>query len=639
MKNWYSFFILALIFMLPFQAMQAQTPYRIPVVVHVIHSDGTENISDEQIKNGIEILTRNWRKQNPDTVEIVPLFKPIAADMEVEFELAKLDPQGNCTKGINRIRSGLTTTGDHAVKDLIHWPREKYLNIYVTRNAAGLAGHALMPFQADSLPGWDGIVMQGNYFGNIGTSNDLRSVVLSHEVGHYLNLYHIWGGNNVPEFYYLPVGQQANCAVGDSVSDTPQTIGWSSCNLNSVSCDGQQDNVQNFMDYAYCARMFTQGQKQRVHAALNSPIAQRNNLWTPANLNATGLSVDAPLCVADFYTSKRIYCANETVRFYDASYHDPISWNWTTGSGANLSGASPTYVYPASGKYDIGLTVSDGTDSESISRPGYIKVLETAGKPMPFIEGFESWISLNESDWMLECEGAECVELNTQFASGGQKSIWIDNFSGDSGLVYRITSPRLNLAQTPDPVIRFKYAFAQKDTSNTDKLLVKLSKDCGQTWITRRTITATEMATVSNPVSSPFSPQAQDWKEITVTGILSLYQTDNIIVRFEFYSGAGNNLYIDDINMYDLSTQSIKEPGLEEWNIAPNPASDGFFLKSNFQSQQLEIFSADGKLIARHENLGPDAYVPLADLPMGVYQVKLNYNGIIAFRKLVIAGR
>jgi hypothetical protein len=77
-----------------------------------------------------------------------------------------LDPDGNCTNGINRIRSTLTNTGGHNVKDLIHWPREKYLNIYIVKNAAGLAGHALMPFQADTISAWDGIVIAGDYFGN-----------------------------------------------------------------------------------------------------------------------------------------------------------------------------------------------------------------------------------------------------------------------------------------------------------------------------------------------------------------------------------------------------------------------------------------------------------------------------------------
>jgi PKD repeat protein len=634
-KHFLSLSICCPLFLFTGHLLVAQNPYKIPVVVHVIHADGSENISDEQIKNGIRILTRNWRRQNPDTAEIVPVFKPIAADMEVEFELAKFDPDGNCTNGINRIRSELTTTGGHDVKSLIHWPGNKYMNVYVVRNAAGLAGHALMPFQADSLPGWDGIVIQGNYFGNIGTSNDLRSVVLSHEVGHYLNLFHIWGGNNVPGFYYLPVGQSINCTVGDSVADTPQTIGWSSCNLNSVSCDGQLDNVQNFMDYAYCARMFTQGQKQRVHDALNSATAGRNNLWTPANLAATGLTSDAPLCVADFYTNKKIACVNQPIQFFDASYHDPVSWNWNVGSGNPPPAASFTYSYPASGKYDVALTVSDGTEQLSILREGYIKIVENTPVTLPYIEGFESWTSMNSGNMHSDCPDFNCFEWQ-DLAATGLHAIKLEGSGNTPDHAYRLTTPRIDLSQTPDPVIRFKYAFAQRDTSNTDRLLVKLSKDCGQNWITRRTISAADLPTVSGTVIGDFVPGPGDWAEVLITGIPSPYRTDNILVRFELISGGGNHFYLDDIYIYDISTATVKEPGESEWFISPNPTESVFMMNGPFPGQQVEIFDMKGKSVFSSEEVPTGAEVSVSSFPAGLYYVRLSYHGVTAYRKLVV---
>lgn len=621
-----------------FSLIKAQNPYKIPVVVHVIHADGSENISDAQIKNGIQILTRNWRKQNPDTSEIVSIFKPIAADMEVEFELAKLDPDGNCTNGINRIRSEYTTTGTHNVKSLVHWPPNKYLNIYIVRDAAGLAGHALMPLQADSVPAWDGIVISGSYFGNIGTSNDLKSVVLSHEVGHYLGLYHIWGGNNVPEFYYLPVGQQANCAVGDSVSDTPQTVGWSTCNLNGISCDGQLDNVQNFMDYAYCARMFTQGQKQRVHAALNSPVADRNNLWTVQNLAASGLSINAPLCEADFYTDRRIYCLADTVKFYDASYHDPISWSWNIGSGPLLSGANISYTYSQSGKYSVLLSVSDGVDQLIDARENYIKIVEPTGLSLPYIEGFESINDLESSSLFTECEGGFCFDVETSASASGQKSLSIQNHFGDDNLIYKLVTPRLDLSATPDPVIRFKYAFAKKEMGNTDKLMIKISKDCGKTWQTRKTILTADMPTVSylSP-SAPFVPTNTEWQEVMVTGIPSIFETNNVIIKFEFYSGGGSNFYLDDINVFDISQLSIPSIGNDDWKISPNPTSDIFRINGPFESQKVEIYDMHGRLVWSKALVQTNENVSVGHLMAGIYQVRLSHQGIVSFQKLVLA--
>nr|MBP9152185.1 hypothetical protein [Flavobacteriales bacterium] len=226
--------------------------YTIPVVFHVIHKYTTgpnsENISREQILDGLRILNETFRKTREDTADIHADFKPIHADTEIEFALATKDPEGNCHSGINRIASDLTNTGDHRVKELIHWNPAMYLNVYITSNAAGLAGHCVWPADADTIPAWDGIVIAHTYVGTIGTSDLTRSVAFAHECGHYLNLHHIWGGNNVPNFYYLPVGQASNCDEDDLVDDTPNTIGWSSCNLNASSCGNARDNVQNAMD-------------------------------------------------------------------------------------------------------------------------------------------------------------------------------------------------------------------------------------------------------------------------------------------------------------------------------------------------------------------------------------------------------
>lgn len=614
--------------------LSAQTPYRIPVVVHVIHADGVENISDAQIHNGIQVLTRNYRKLNPDTVDIVPAFRSNAADLEVEFELARLDPDGNCTSGINRIRSPLTNTGTHDVKTLVHWPRDKYVNIYVTRSAAGLAGHALMPFQADSIPEKDGIVMQGSYFGEIGTSNPLRSVVLSHELGHFLNLFHIWGGNNVPEFFYLPVGQSANCDVGDEVDDTPATVGWSNCNLNGTSCDGQLDNVQNFMDYAYCARMFTQGQKQRVHDALNSPIAQRNNLWSPANLLATGLTNGPQLCGADFNATRRTVCTGESVQFFDGSYHGATSWSWQLGGGQSSSQQNPALSYSIPGTYDVTLTVGSGPQSISVTKPRYIRVLPATGQALPYMEGFEFANTLADTDLFEECEGSACFEVATNAAATGLRSLRLPNAA--PRLRHMLTTPRLNMTQTPEPVLRFRYAFAKRDTSNTDYMVISVSRDCGRTWLVRRTITSAEIASVPGTVSGAFVPEQGQWAEVLLTNIPVAYRTDNVMLRVEFFSGGGSDLYLDDINVVDVNALSVPENALTQWTVVPNPATDQFVVDGPFAQQHVQLLSLEGRLVRDHGLVGDGVSLPIGDLPAGLYLVRLAQGPHSATRRLMV---
>lgn len=617
------------------QEAAAQHPYRIPVVVHVVHDDGTENISDAQVRNGIEILTRNWRKQNPDTTEIVAQFRPIAADMEVEFELARLDPDGQCTNGINRVRSALTASGGHAVKELIHWPRDRYLNIYVVRNAAGLAGHALMPSQADSIPEKDGIVIQGSYVGNIGTSNNVRSMVLSHEVGHYLGLYHIWGGNNVPEFYYLPVGQQANCAVGDEVEDTPATIGWSSCNLSATSCDGAVDNVQNFMDYAYCGRMFTEGQKARVHAALNSPVAQRNNLWTAQNLEATGLNVPGGLCRADF-SGRRIWCVGEEVTLTDGSYHGPSEWTWDVGNGTPQTGPAPVFTYTEPGVYDVSLTVGDGTGTVTTTKPRFLHMLPITGQPAPWYEGFEGLADITESAAFAECGDGPCMEVSMAAAATGDRSVRIPNNGAPAGRTYALTSPRLDLTGVTQPMVRFKYAFAQRDTTDTDRMIVRISRDCGKTWLLRRTFLPADMPTVSHTVQTAFMPGPGDWTHVPGMVIPPGYATDNLLVRIEFISGGGNDLYIDDINVDSGTIIGMDEQELARWQLAPNPTGDAFRIDGPMARQDVTILSVTGEHVRTVRNVPSGTPVPVNDLATGTYFVRFGAPGAAVMRRLVV---
>jgi Pregnancy-associated plasma protein-A len=199
------------------------TVYIIPVVFHIIHDNGPENISDEQIFDAIKVLNRDFRKQNADTAAIVSEFIGIAADVRIEFRLATKDPQGNCHPGIVRIQDALTYDGGNsAMKDLSFWPRNKYMNVWICAAIGGnVAGFTQMPPDVNSpwSASTDGIVLLHNYTGSIGTSNTLTSRTLTHETGHWLNLFHTWGPTNSP-------GDAQNCDFDDNVDDTPNTIGY-----------------------------------------------------------------------------------------------------------------------------------------------------------------------------------------------------------------------------------------------------------------------------------------------------------------------------------------------------------------------------------------------------------------------------
>ena len=254
---------------------------RIPIVFHVVHNNGDENISDAQIHESILQLNEDFAAINPEISDVHPNFTSLIANVGLEFKLAELDPTGEPTTGINRIQSDLTYNGsDLALKQMIQWDPTMYLNIWVVHSSDGGNGSAFAYYPADvegSGSIYDGVVSSYWAVGRTETAVWTHYKILTHEIGHWANLKHTWGDQS---------GNQSNegCAFDDAVDDTPNTIGNSGCDLEASSCDSQ-DNVQNYMDYSNCSNMFTNGQKTRMLASLNSEVGGRSNLWTIENHN------------------------------------------------------------------------------------------------------------------------------------------------------------------------------------------------------------------------------------------------------------------------------------------------------------------------------------------------------------------
>ncbi len=204
--------------------------YTIPIVFHVLHTFGTENISDAQILDQVNILNRDYAKLNADTSAIVgnSPFDTLAAKIKIQFRLARLDPNGNCTNGIERIYTHKTNSANDYSK--IHqWPRNSYLNVWTVKTIgdAGVAGYAYFPADVNGIMSpIDGILILSEYIGSIGTGSIGTSRALTHEIGHWMSLYHPWGSTNSPEV-----------ACGDDlVDDTPETKGHLSCDLWTPHC-------------------------------------------------------------------------------------------------------------------------------------------------------------------------------------------------------------------------------------------------------------------------------------------------------------------------------------------------------------------------------------------------------------------
>lgn len=549
--------------------------YVIPVVFHIIHNNGPENISNEQVYDAVRVMNEDWNKQNPDWMNVQPEFLDRVADMQVTFKLAKKDPNGNCTSGITRTESVLTNDGGQDMKNLIRWPRESYLNIWVSASAggSGVAGYAMYPSSVAGSWGAaaDGIVIMSSYVGAIGTGSPMRSHSLSHEVGHWLNLMHPWGNSNDP-------GVASNCNTDDGVSDTPNTIGWTSCNLRGATCGSELDNVENFMEYSYCSKMFTNGQKARVHAALNSSTASRNNLWTASNLALTGVD-DAPqLCVADFISNRRVVCVGQTITFTDISFNGVTgrSWTFEGATPATAETSTATVSYSASGTYDVTLTVSDGSGSLTTTHAGYVTVLPEPGAATPLAESFENMSNLDPSIWHVSDMNAGSFTISGAAAYTGSQSLRLTNNSARRGNRYELMSTTVDNSSGTPLSISFRYAFAKRTNSNNDALRVYASRDCGETWNMRKALIGSNLTTAPN-TNGTFTPNGPDqWGYMELAPLTGLFEIGSLRLKFVFESDGGNNLWLDDINL-NSGQVGIDEQGTgaaRAISVVPNPAQD-----------------------------------------------------------------
>lgn len=610
--------------------------YVIPMVFHIIHEGGEENISDDQVKDAVRVLNDDFNKLNADWVNVKAEFLDIVADVGVTFRLAGLDPNGDCTSGITRTFSTLTNDGGQDMKDLIMWPRDRYLNIWVAKSAQGAAAYTYTPGNVDGFWGedTDGIVSLHTYIGSIGTSAPGRSRTLSHEVGHWINLRHCWGPTNDP-------GLPENCDVDDNVSDTPNTEGWTSCNRNGATCGSTLDNVENYMEYSYCSKMFTNGQKTRMHAALNSNTADRNNLWSEDNLELTGTSDPQALCAAYFSSDRALLCAGGTVTFNDDSYHGPTAWSWSFPGGepATSTEESPVVTYAAAGNYAVSLTASNGAGSVSTTVPGYITVLPSPGLPSPYAEDFDAMNTL-DPQWQVynPDDDLGVFALNTNTGYSGTHSLRMRNHNITPQRIDEITGTNIDLSQDSSITFSFRYAFARRNAENDDRLRLYVSKDCGFTWALRKQLRGqTDLPTVPDQ-TTPFTPaNSSQWEQCVVTTIASEYLVPDFRFKFWFEGDGGGDLWIDDININGLSVgldEALMGNGTDVL-VVPNPATDEAQVVIGLVTTgatRVEVLDATGRLVSVLRDGRTSAGTHRWDLPVqglerGVYLVRVQQEG------------
>ncbi len=592
---------------------KADVVYKVPVVVHVIHNGEAlgegSNIPFEQIADQIKILNKDYRRENSDTISTPDMFKPVAADIGIEFVLAKQDPNGLPTNGVVRVKGGKTswvlgsgTSDDEAsLKAESYWPAEDYLNIWVAPLDNDLIGYAQFP--ESDLPGLtpsaknrlrDGVVVDYEYFGSIG--NAIPSSLgrtTTHEIGHFFGLRHIWGDASSSV-------SNSNCDVDDYCEDTPNcngpTNGSNTCPVDKQTC-GSIDMIQNYMDYTndICMNLFTQDQKLRMvtviensprrtslttSPGLEEPIVAANDIgiraiMSPQSNECSGLINPAVLLVntgEETLTSYKVKLFLQGNLVFEAS-----------GNKALATGDSTTLTFPPislnneSNTYELSFEVSEvnGMVDENIANnleAISLYIPQTAA--VPFYDDFQdASTSLLLTGGLINNPDGNITWALTDAPGNGEnnQALFLNFFDYETGIGENdvLYSPTLDLSDASDATLLFKVAHAPFTDVGEDRLLVGISTDCGnsiQTFVYNK---AGKALSTTDAINNAFVPSNRSqWRQEEIS-LKNFVGSPNVQIAFIGQNGYGNNVYLDDVEIkatikadLDLSIERISSPAL-----------------------------------------------------------------------------
>ena len=667
----------------------------IPVVVHVVYNGSTQNISDAQIASQINILNEDFRRTNSDADGTWSQ----AADSEIEFCMASVDPNGNATNGITRTSTTVNGFGtNNSVKFSSSggkdaWPAADYMNVWVCNIGGGILGYAQFP---GGNPATDGVVNDYRYFGDIGTATSPFDLgrTMTHEVGHYLNLRHIWG--------------DGNCNVDDFVTDTPTSDASNGgCNVGHVSCN-TVDMVQNYMDYSNdaCMNLFTQGQKTRMRAIFDTGGARESLLTSGAcgnappptctdgiqNGNETGVDCGGPDC-APCNTN----CTTVSISITLDNYPEETSWtiqnsNGQTvasggtygsqpdGSTVNLSEclADGCYDFTINDAYGDGICCAYGNGSYNVSvggstvaSGGSFASSETTnfcigGGPTPTCtDGVQ-----NGNETGVDCGGPDCAPCNT----GGCTDVQIDfnnlesgwgnwndggsdcvrstastyAYSGTRTIRLRdntsssvATSDVFNLAGFEEVTVNFTYVGRSMETGEDFWLQVSLDNGAWQTMTTYAS-------------GSDFTNLVREFETVVITGDF----TSN--TRFRFRCDASSNadyVYIDDVLLEGcvngtrqiideddvVTEEAVITSEISEVALYPNPVHGMLNVEISTkvsQTANIAILNANGAVVKSFSKELTTGKTILTEnttnLQPGIYYMTITQNGQRIIKKFVV---
>ena len=294
-----------------------------------------------------------------------------------------------------------------------------------------------------------------------------------------------------------------------------------------------------------------------------------------------------------------------------------------------------------------------GTDQDSTNNQSVVVFNITNSGVLPVVEGFETVSSLPNVNWNIShssATGGVDFSITPSAAATGSQSCMLNNMNNIAGNNSSFqTAEAFNLATFNSPTLTFKAAYQQKETTNNDKLQILTSTDCGLSWISRKVISSSTLASLAGGISTNAYVPAPSQFTIYTVNINPVASSHNVMFKWEFYAdpnGPGNNLYIDDINIFDAAPQGIKNlESVVDLNIYPNPSSGKFTVAFNLSEQHIiavNVTDMLGRMVesvsSKYYQSGETTLVIGSDkaYQAGVYLVNISSDGQKISKKVII---
>jgi Pregnancy-associated plasma protein-A/Secretion system C-terminal sorting domain len=638
-----------------------KTVFSIPVVFHIVLPN-PDIVTDAKIQAQLDLLNTDFSGTNGDSTRIPSYFKPLFGKSSIQFCLAQQAPSGEATSGIERIKTSQASFSENdGVKHSSSggtnsWDTQKYYNVWICTLSNGILGYSTFPDDVTTAPEDQGVVIDFRSLPGGSLVNYNSGKTLTHETGHYFNLYHIWGDDN------------GACTGSDDVDDTPnqadQTKGcYTGIKTDACTPDGNGIMYQNYMDYSYdsCLVMFTTEQVSRMESAA---VAYRSsvlnsNACIPTivrNYDARLSSINEPsyrLCSSSFTPSvtiknlgRQILSSLNISSKIDNGTITTYNWKGSLAYLATTTVSLNTINAPV-GIHALTIYVSNPNNNtdENVTNDTISSTIQFYTPVTSVSESFEG-NAFPPTGWdIVNPDNSVTWKRVTGIAKTGSASVKMDNFNYNSaGENDDLRLPNITLQNIDSAFLSFQLAAAVYTDANTgsnawDTLQVLVSTDCGRTYTSIYKKFGKDLITRTTPTTTDFVPTATEWRKDSID-IVNYIGQPSVLFAIRNTSGYENNIYLDDINVRTV----IVNPNLKKrgFLVTPNPTSGAITVQFYPQPntlRALEIYTMAGQKLMEVNIANGQANntynLDISRYAAGIYMVRAVFTDSVVTSKIL----